>query len=182
MTRSGFSAAIFSTFGCMPPTFAIFFASNGKFEKSSVPTTRSPAPTAKSISVTFGARETTRVIFEVRATGRPRSSVWAVCSGGAQARKKRRRNSQRRLCLSTFLGIHVVVDAEAVARCGVHLLRRVDRALQLGDAILHFRQLFFDLILQIVDLLLRHLKCGLVELSLLIGQNRHLTSSDEFLS
>jgi hypothetical protein len=70
--------------------------------------------------------------------------------------------------------VHVVVDAEAVARCGVHLLRGVDRVLQLGDAILHLGQLFLDLVLQVADLLLRHLKRCFVKLALLVGQNRHL--------
>src|SRR6059058_527720 len=69
--------------------------------------------------------------------------------------------------------LEIVGETEAGAGGGVHLLRRIDRVLQFGDAVLHLGQLFLDLILQIRDLLLRHLKRCLVELLLLIGDDRH---------
>src|SRR5438132_14404676 len=77
------------------------------------------------------------------------------------------------LRFATLVIFHVVVDAEARAGGGVHLLRGVDRVLELGDAVFDLGELLLDLILQIADLLLRHLKCSLVELSLLISENRH---------
>src|SRR5262245_27729066 len=164
MTRSGFSATIFSTSGCTPPTLGSDFARAGSSEKSSVPTTRSPAPTAKMISVTLGARETTRL-----------GNCWTEPSGRAQARRKR--SGRRRLALAALFIFQVIGHAEAGAGGGVHLLGGVDRVLQLRNAVLHLGQLFFDLILQIRDLLLRDLKRGLVELLLLIGDDRHSSRS-----
>src|SRR5438270_2952769 len=94
--------------------------------------------------------------------------------------KPRRRAAVRKdgacappLRFATLVLFHVVADAEARAGRGVHLLRGVDRVLELGDAVFDLGELLLDLILQIADLLLRHLKCGLVELSLLISENRH---------
>src|SRR4051794_468777 len=82
------------------------------------------------------------------------------------------------LRLAAFFVVHVVVDAEAGAGGGVHLLGGVDRVLQLGDPVLHLGQLFLDLVLQVADLLLRNLKRRLVELALLIGDDWHLLSFD----
>src|ERR1043165_139830 len=88
----------------------------------------------------------------------------------AAVRERRRSMALR---LATFFFVHVVGDAEAQAGGRVHLLRRVDRVLELGDAVLDLGQLLLDLILQIADLLLRDLKRGLVELALLIAEDRH---------
>src|SRR5690349_12018777 len=79
----------------------------------------------------------------------------------------------RSLRLAPLVLVHVVTDAEARAGGGVHLLRGVDCVLQLGDAVFHLRQLLFDLILELADFLLRHLKRGLIELPLLIAEDRH---------
>ncbi|PYQ36140.1 MAG: hypothetical protein DMF57_01010 [Acidobacteria bacterium] len=46
-------------------------------------------------------------------------------------------------------------------------------AFQIGDAIFDFAQLFFDLFLQFVDLLLGYLQGVLIELALLIREDRH---------
>jgi hypothetical protein len=59
-TRSGLSATTFSKFTLMPPTLSIALAAAGSSEKSSVPTTRAPAPSAKRNSVIDGPMETTR--------------------------------------------------------------------------------------------------------------------------
>ena len=77
------------------------------------------------------------------------------------------------LRFAAFVFLHVVLDAEARAGSRIHLLRCVDGVLQLGDAIFHLGELFFDLILEVADFLLGHLERGLVELSLLISQDRH---------
>ena len=59
--RSGCTATIFSGLVRTPPSFGSAFASAGKSEKSSVATTRSPAPSANTISVALGASETIRM-------------------------------------------------------------------------------------------------------------------------
>src|SRR5438094_397128 len=59
-TRSGLSETTFSKFTLMPPTFSIDFAAAGSSEKSSVPTSRLPAPSAKRNSVIDGPIETIR--------------------------------------------------------------------------------------------------------------------------
>src|SRR5438067_1689514 len=108
---------------------------------------------------------------------RPRHAAIAKT---ATKQKPRRRAAVRKdgacaapLRFATLVLFHVVADAEARAGGRVHLLRGVDRVLELGDAVFDLGELLLDLILQIADLLLRHLKCGLVELSLLISENRH---------
>src|SRR5438105_7739558 len=75
--------------------------------------------------------------------------------------------------LASFFLFHVVGDAEAGAGGGVHLLGGVDGVLQFGDSFLDLGEFFFDLVLQIVDLLFRLLENPLVELTLLIAQDRH---------
>src|ERR1700693_1663797 len=75
--------------------------------------------------------------------------------------------------LSAVFLFHVIRDAEARAGGGVHLLGGVDGVLQFRDSIFDLGELFFDLVLQIVDLLFRLLENPLVELALLIAQNRH---------
>src|SRR5687768_16594030 len=109
----------------MPPTFGSFFAAAGKFEKSSAPTMRSPAPTAKIISVRFGASVTTRLISRGIATERPRSSV-AVGAGRSRHAKTSAQNKtaaeaavveceREALAFTAVFVVQVVGDAEAVA-------------------------------------------------------------------
>src|SRR5438552_17570610 len=59
-TRSGLSATTFSKFTLMPPTCSRVAASAGSSEKSSTPTTRGPAPSAKRNAVIDGPMETIR--------------------------------------------------------------------------------------------------------------------------
>src|SRR5690349_12873860 len=101
----------------------------------------------------------------------PRSSLITHRSSFAQkktaARSRGRERTTSASALSTVFVFEVVAHAEARASRRIHLLGGVDRRLELGDAVLHLGQLFLDLVLEIVDLLLRHLKRGLVELTLL---------------
>jgi len=67
---------IFSRLGWrVSPTFSTFFASLGKSQYVVFPTRVLPAPTAKTISVRFGASDTIRSICEGSDTRRPESSV-----------------------------------------------------------------------------------------------------------
>jgi hypothetical protein len=59
-TMSGRSDTTFSKLTLMPPTFSRPLAAAGSSEKSSVPTTRAPAPSAKTNSVMDGPIETMR--------------------------------------------------------------------------------------------------------------------------
>src|SRR5947207_1651018 len=59
-TRSGLSATTFSKFTLMPPTWSRVAASAGSSEKSSTPTTRGPAPSAKRNAVIDGPIDTSR--------------------------------------------------------------------------------------------------------------------------
>src|SRR5436190_8714974 len=72
-----------------------------------------------------------------------------------------------------LLFFQIVRHAKARAGGGVHLLGGVDCFLQLGDAVLDLRQLLVDLFLEIVNLRSGDLQNVLVELPLLIRQNRH---------
>ena len=67
----------------------------------------------------------------------------------------------------------VVGHSETRTGGGVHLFGGVDGVLQFGDSIFDLRQLFFDLFLQFTDFLFGDLLRRLVELALLIGQDRH---------
>ena len=75
--------------------------------------------------------------------------------------------------LVVALVVQIVRDAEAVTGGFVHLLRGVDGVLQLGDAVFHLRQFLLDFFFEILHFLLGHLQGAFVELSLLLGQNRH---------
>src|SRR5688500_6314072 len=162
MTRSGFSAAILSMSGCIAPTLGNARAPGGKFEASSVPTTLFCAPTANIISVRFGARVMTRT--GRAGAGRSASQASRQTKTAAEA-AARIQSVRKRLGLTALVVIEIVGHAEASAGGGVHLLRGVDRGLQLGDPVLDLRQLFLDRVLEIVDLLLGHAERGLVELS-----------------
>ena len=59
-TRSGFRDTTFSKLTLMPPTFSSCCAAAGSSEKSSTPTMRGPAPSAKRNSVIDGPIETIR--------------------------------------------------------------------------------------------------------------------------
>src|SRR5260221_9251498 len=76
--RSGLSATTFSRFTLTPPTCSLVFAAAGSSEKSSSPTTRSPAPRAKRNSVFEGPIDTMRSGRLEIATERPWKSVTLV--------------------------------------------------------------------------------------------------------
>src|SRR5205085_1258659 len=136
---------------------------------------RSAAPRARTISVTLGANVTMRC--GVCLEGGAGAAHAARSSSTKQKPRRCGRGSleatEIKLRLAGFFIFHVVVDAEAGAGGGVHLLGGVDRVLQLGDPVLHLCQLFLDLVLQVADFLLRNLKRRLVKLALLIGDNWH---------
>src|SRR5207253_2311362 len=111
-----------------------------------------------------------RSAWDRDSTARTWRKTKTAASGPRSVAKRR---SAPALRLAALVVVHVVGDAEARAGGGVHLLGGVDRVLQLGDPILHLRQLLFDLVLEIADLLLRDLERRLVELALLIGDDRH---------
>src|ERR1043166_9101236 len=120
---------------------------------------------ANTISVRFGASVMTRC-----GPAAPRAKTRTA----AQRPRFANDRSAGALRLTALLLVEIVRDAEAGAGGAVHLLRGIDRVLQLGNAILDLRKLLFDLILQIADLLLRHLQSRLVELALLIRDHCHL--------
>ena len=75
-TICGLSAIIVSIFGLIvSPTLGICCASAGKLQNVVTPTRRSPAPTAKTLSVRFGANETARSTRAGILTVLPKSSV-----------------------------------------------------------------------------------------------------------
>lgn len=77
-----------------------------------------------------------------------------------------------------FFFFEIVGDPEAIAGGFIHLFGSINGVLQFGNALLDLGEFFFDLILQIVDLLPGDLQGVLVKLPLLIGENRHVPTSE----
>src|SRR3954465_13769868 len=100
----------------------------------------SPAPIANTISVRFGASVITRC-----GPAAPRAKTRTA----AQRPRFANDRSAGALRVTALLLVEIVVDPEAGTGGGVHLLRGVDRVLQLGDAILDLGKFLFDPILQI---------------------------------
>src|SRR5262249_2685999 len=139
---------------------------------------RSPAPTAKTISVRFGARETTRRGEEGAAAG---GSARRHAAGTAVAAMKRSRGARRRP-RRTFtrgasaLGLgffQIVGGTEAPTSGVVHLARRLLGILKLGQAILDLRELLLDEAFELGDLAFGDRQRVLVEL-LLVRRKAHV--------
>jgi hypothetical protein len=85
-TRSGRNPAISSASGLRKvPTFGSFAASGGNRQNVDTPTTRSPRPSANSVSVMLGEVETMRAGFAARigAAGAIRNSAPQIASAVA---------------------------------------------------------------------------------------------------
>src|SRR5262245_11380388 len=87
-TRSGWSAVILSTRNVVkPPTFGRSRASGGRVATPETPTTRSPAPSAKAISVVSALRQTIRDGWAVGAV--PYTGSAQACGGERRGRQVR---------------------------------------------------------------------------------------------
>ena len=87
--RSGLRESICSTSNRLwAPITGSSFAAGGKSLYSTTPTTCSPAPIKKRISVMFGARLTTRIAGEVNVTLCPASSTTATSADTRNTKKR----------------------------------------------------------------------------------------------
>src|SRR3982751_356393 len=96
-----------SRLGCsVSPTFSMLFASAGKSQYVVSPTRVLPAPTANTISVRFGASETTRSTFAGKEMCRPASSTIRRIPASADDL-----DSEFRVQLSDDVRTHAIISA-----------------------------------------------------------------------